>query len=100
MLDTKIRNGTLKELEMVTELERKCFPEAEAAKRNAFELRLSNYSKTFWVLECEGKILSMINGMPTDERDLCDQMIIPPLGKRQSVTRKTVVRNKERTNPK
>ena len=74
MLDTKIRNGTLKELEMVTELERKCFPEAEAAKRNAFELRLSNYSKTFWVLECEGKILSMINGMPTDERDLCDQM--------------------------
>ena len=32
MLDTKIRNGTLKDLEMVTELERKCFPEAEAAK--------------------------------------------------------------------
>ena len=28
------------------------------------------------------------------------EVIIPPLGKRQSVTRKTVVRNKERTNPK
>ena len=74
MLDITIRNGTIEDLEMVTELEKKCFPEAEAAKRNAFELRLSNYSNTFWVLEIEGKILSMINGMPTDERDLCDQM--------------------------
>jgi ribosomal protein S18 acetylase RimI-like enzyme len=70
----KIRNAISSDLECVTELERKCFTEAEAAKRNAFELRLSNNSKTFWVLECEGKILSMINGMPTDERDLCDQM--------------------------
>ncbi len=70
----EIRNAVSSDLECVTELERKCFTEAEAAKRSTFELRISNFSETFWVIEDEGRIISMINGMPASQSDLCDQM--------------------------
>ncbi|WP_081850004.1 GNAT family N-acetyltransferase [Ruminococcus sp. HUN007] len=70
----KIRNVVLSDLESVTELESRCFTLAEAAKRNSFELRINKYCDTFWVVEDEGRIISMINGMPASKRDLCDQM--------------------------
>ena len=69
-----IRHGNINDLDGVTELERRCFPSAEAADRKAFRLRLLNYSGCFWVTEADKKVICMINGMTTHKNDLCDEM--------------------------
>lgn len=69
-----IRKADIRDLDTVTELEQRCFPYAEAADRNAFELRLSNFPEYFWVTEKNGQVLSMINGMTTNAKELCDEM--------------------------
>ena len=69
-----IRHAFPEDSEQVTELERQCFPEAEAARRETFEVRLNNFSETFWVMELDSRIICMINGMPTNCTDLCDEM--------------------------
>lgn len=74
MSEIIIRHAAPADIYEVTELEKQCFPEAEAAKREAFALRLEKFPETFWVMEIEGRIICMINGMPTDSCDLCDEM--------------------------
>lgn len=69
-----IRTATLKDLEEITAVEAECFPKAEAAKREDFEKRLAVYPDYFWLLELDGKIVSFINGMVTDEKYLRDEM--------------------------
>lgn len=69
-----IRKADISDIDAVTELEKSCFPIAEAADRKAFELRLRNYPECFWILEKDGKAVSMINGMTTNCNDLCDEM--------------------------
>ena len=69
-----IRQAEVCDLDTVTELEKSCFPIAEAADRKAFELRLRNYPECFYILEKDGKVISMINGMTTNCNDLCDEM--------------------------
>ena len=69
-----IRNADISDLDAVTELESRCFLIAEAADRKAFELRLRNYPECFWLMEKDNQIISMINGMTTYEKDLCDEM--------------------------
>ena len=51
------------------------FPAAEAATRQDFEKRLAVYPDHFWLLEDEnGKLVSFVNGMVTDEPELRDEM--------------------------
>ena len=69
-----IRQADISDIDTVTELEQSCFPIAEAADRKAFELRLLNYPGCFWLLEKDGQVISMINGMTTHSKDLCDEM--------------------------
>ena len=69
-----IRQANISDIDTVTELEKSCFPVSEAADRKAFELRLRNYPECFRLLEIDGKVISMINGMTTNENDLCDEM--------------------------
>lgn len=69
-----IRRATIDDLDMISMLETICFPESEAATREALSERLKTYSNHFWLLEKEGKIISMVNGMVTNERDLSDEM--------------------------
>ena len=69
-----IRQADISDIDTVTELEKSCFPVSEAADRKAFELRLRNYPECFRLLEIDGKVISMINGMTTNENDLCDEM--------------------------
>ena len=74
MQDTKIRYGTPADLNEVSELEKLCFPRSEAADKETFRFRLNTYPQYFHVLEKNGHIVSMINGMSTNQKDLCDQM--------------------------
>ena len=69
-----IRQADISDIDTVTELEQSCFPISEAADRKAFELRLLNYPECFWLLERDGQVISMINGMTTNAEDLCDEM--------------------------
>ena len=58
----------------MTALEAACFPAAEAATAESLRQRLARYPRHFWVLEREGRIVAMLNGMVTDEPDLRDAM--------------------------
>ena len=70
-----IRNGKISDIDELTAIEAECFPAAEAAERKSFEDRLKHYADHFWILEDDnGKIISFVNGMVTDEEHLTDEM--------------------------
>lgn len=69
-----IRTGSLNDLAAVTKLEALCFPAAQAATEEEFKGRLTYYPDYFWMLEEDGELISFVNGMVTDERDLADEM--------------------------
>ena len=70
-----IRNGRISDVDELTAIEAECFPAAEAAERKSFEDRLKHYADHFWILEDDnGKIISFVNGMVTDEEHLTDEM--------------------------
>lgn len=70
----RIRNASLEDLDNITSLEAACFPAAEAGSREDFEKRLKVFPGHFWVIEEDGRIVSMVNGMTINERDLKDVM--------------------------
>ncbi|MDD3222002.1 MAG: GNAT family N-acetyltransferase [Clostridia bacterium] len=69
-----IRHAELKDLKAVTEVEAACFPAAEAATEKDFAERLAVYPDYFWLMYDENKLVSFVNGMVTDEKDLTDEM--------------------------
>lgn len=73
-LKGNIRHAKEKDLELITELEAACFPPSEAADRMSFRTRLSAYPDHFWLLEEDGRVVSMINGLVTDIPVLQDVM--------------------------
>ena len=72
--DYVIRHAELADLDEIANLEQLCFPEIEAASKAAFFERLSVYAKHFLLLEKDGHIISMVNGMVTTQKDLMDEM--------------------------
>ena len=71
----RIRTATMEDLTAVTSVEAACFPPNEAAKEQDFAARLAVYPNHFWLLEDEdGRLISFINGMVTDEPLLRDEM--------------------------
>ncbi len=62
------------DLDRICEVEAACFPAGEAAPREVLAERLKAYAGSCWLLE-DGEVLAaLINGMPTDEKDLLDGM--------------------------
>lgn len=55
-------------------VEAACFPKAEAATEDFIRERLLSYPEHFWLLEDQGRLISFVNGMVTDEPDLTDEM--------------------------
>ncbi|MBR3043521.1 MAG: GNAT family N-acetyltransferase [Oscillospiraceae bacterium] len=69
-----IRSASVSDLDAVAYLEKHCFPSSEAADRNSFSVRLRSFPECFWVSEEHEHIISMINGMSAQQRDLRDEM--------------------------
>lgn len=69
-----IRHAVLQDLEMISELENVCFPKSEAATKKDLYHRIQVFPENFWIVELDGKIISMINGMVTDIPNLTDEM--------------------------
>lgn len=76
----KIRHAKTDDVDKISDIEQKCFPPAEAAGRAAIERRVKAFPSHFWLLfDCaeDGKeqgLVSFINGMTTNERNLTDEM--------------------------
>lgn len=70
----KIRNATRADLAAVTDLERLCFPLAEAADEEIFLKRLAVFPRHFWLLESGGRLVCFVNGMVTSEPTIRDEM--------------------------
>jgi GNAT superfamily N-acetyltransferase len=58
----------------ITALEAACFPLTEAAPYDSFDARLKAFPDRFWLLYLDGKLISMVNGCLSHERDLRDEM--------------------------
>lgn len=75
----EIRKATINDLEELTRIEAECFPATEAATKESFRGRLEVYPDFFWILENEdGKIVSFVNGMATNDKILTDEMFENP----------------------
>jgi ribosomal protein S18 acetylase RimI-like enzyme len=71
----RIRNALMADLAAVAAVEAACFPVAEAATAQDFAKRLQVYPNHFWLLEDrEGRLISFVNGLVTDEPSLRDEM--------------------------
>ena len=69
-----LRNATLADVNALAEVEKACFPAAEAASLATIRERVAAYGDCFWLLFQEAKLLGFIDGMVTDEKDLRDEM--------------------------
>lgn len=75
----EIRKATINDLEELTRIEAECFPATEAATKESFRGRLEIYPDFFWILGNEdGKIVSFVNGMATNDEILTDEMFENP----------------------
>lgn len=73
-MDIKIRRASIEDLDAVTEVEARCFPEAEAATKETFEQRIKTFPESFFVAEIDGKIIGFINGCIINEMTICDEL--------------------------
>lgn len=70
----EIRNASLDDLDTLVQMEQACFPEEQAATREQLEDRLNIYPNHFWLLERDGEIVSMVNGMVSNQPGLSDEL--------------------------
>ena len=70
----EIRRATVEDLDGIAELESLCFPESEAATKKFLGERLDAYANHFLVTVYDGKIITLVDGLVTDEEDLTDDM--------------------------
>lgn len=73
-MDIKIRRVSIKDLDDVSEVEKRCFPEAEAASRTSLEKRIMTFPDSFFVAEIDEKIVGFINGCITNEKTIYDEL--------------------------
>lgn len=73
-MEINIRPVTMEDLDTVTDIESKCFPEAEAAPRNSFEERIRTFPESFFLAETNGVIIGFVNGCVTNERTIRDDL--------------------------
>lgn len=69
-----VREATQADLKAMASVEAACFPAAEACSAEQFEKRFAVFGDCFLVLECEGAVVGLIDGMKTDETRIVDAM--------------------------
>ena len=70
----QIRTATIEDIEALAEVEKECFPTAEAASKEEIGDRVAHYANHFWLLFEEEKLVGFLDGMVTNEPDLKDEM--------------------------
>lgn len=85
-----IRAVRPEDLAQVADVEKRCFPEAEAASLESFRQRIQAFPESFLVAEEKERIIGFINGCVTDQRTIRDEMFSDvschqPKGKYQAI---------------
>lgn len=70
----KIRCAATADLDLISEVEAKCFPPAEAATKESFAGRIKYYGNHFWLMLDNDRLVAFVDGFVTDEPDLTDEM--------------------------
>lgn len=70
----KIRQARKKDIGQIYDLEKSTFSAADAADMEDIERRVNAHSENFWLAVKDGRVVSGINGITTDEENLCDEM--------------------------
>lgn len=74
MNNLKITKGNIEVYKEIAAVEKACFPENEAASETQIKERLSAYGDYFWLLYVDNQLVSFVDGMVSDEKDLKDEM--------------------------
>lgn len=85
-----IRQVKPEDLDALCTVENKCFPEAEAAAREAFSYRIGAFPESFYVAEKDGCIIGLINGCVTNQPVICDELFEAEGGHNPQGTNQTV----------
>lgn len=73
-MDVNIRNINMADLDAVAEIEEKCFPPNEAAKKEIIAERIRTFPENFFVAEYNGILVGFINGCTTQSSVIFDDM--------------------------
>lgn len=68
-----IRNATIDDLHQIVNIERTCFPAAEAAPEKSMRERIETFSDGFLVAVIESKLVGFINGAVNNSRTIKDE---------------------------
>lgn len=74
----EIRNAKPEDLERIAQVEAASFPAEEAADKKTLEGRLNVYPNHFWLLERDGKLVSMVDGLVNNSEELLDSFYADP----------------------
>lgn len=69
-----VRGGSIQDLEIISEIEEKCFPPAEAASKEKFQKRLEQVPDYFWLAKVENEVVGFINGPVINQLVIDDEM--------------------------
>ena len=69
-----IRQASSEDVIRISEIEKRCFPETEAATLQSFQERFAIFPECFFVLESDGNIVGHINGCITDHPEISDEL--------------------------
>ncbi len=73
-MSEEIRYARQEDLQQIAQVEKECFPAAEAASLESFAQRLQYYPNHFWLLFIDNKLVSFVDGFVSDNPDLNDEM--------------------------
>lgn len=73
-MEVIIRNAKREEAVILAQIEKECFPPAEAAGEKDIQERMDAFGDCFFVAEADGKIVGFINGAVAKEPHLPDEM--------------------------
>ena len=73
-MDLEIRRANIKDLERISQIEKICFPNAEAATKSSFEERIKAFKESFFVAEINGEVIGFINGAIIDSKTIFDEL--------------------------
>ena len=74
----EIRNAVFSDWKALAEIERACFPAEEAASGDSICIRLACFPDHFWLLSYQGRIVSFVDGMVTEKKNLTDEVYERP----------------------
>lgn len=70
----EVRTATINDAKALAEVESASFPEAEACSLENFRKRLAVFADCFILLEEDGKVCGLIDGMVTDQPTITDDL--------------------------